>query len=479
MLGPVSEILLRSRGQKFKQAQRDPMEAQERAFQRLRRKSASITANCYQDFIKDSKPQSYQNIEPEFKNQLESPQKSKLVFAAITSGTTGPRKKIPINTEVAHIFKKSQLTLASILLEKTGQNPIVSPSVTWTGPANLGHLDSGLPYGLISGFLSGNAPKFLRKQRFPSELCNELCNLEEKADALAIECRDQDIRFIAAMPNYMQQLSRTLNRKLSLNNLSELWPNLEALIFSGSPIGPYRDELKKSLGKDLPFYGIYFSSEAPIGFEADPVITGRHAYQLNLEDVVFSFKKEDGSIHGVGDLNLGDEVDLLLSMANGLEHYQNGDRLRVVQTTPKLLFEVLGRSGEAMSIFGEKITERDLEVILQNSQDDLLGEIQVEHFFIYPDEDETGKPFYHWVLVTDDQFSHEKLAHSVDKTTQTASFPYQLMRHKLETIGPAQVTTMGREAFNQYFERVGFSKQLKVKRIFNTAAMFHDFRQNL
>lgn len=315
----------------------------------------------------------------------------------------------------------------------------------------------------------------MRKYRYPSYQTNQLSDLNEKADALIKECQSKDIQFIAAMPNYLQHLSRTLIHKLDIPELSHLWPNLKTIVFSGNPIGPYKEDLEKLIGREVPYFGIYFSSEAPIGFEEPSLSPGRHFYRLNLEDIVFSFLGDDGKIRGIHDIIEGEDYDLLLSMPNGMCHYQNGDRIKLIQKAPYPLVEILGRSGEAMNLFGEKIDERGLETIWHKTQESIAEDISTEHFFVYPDHDDQGMPHYKWVLVTDNSLEDPAIAHTLDHMTRNSSYIYQEMRDKLHGIGPAQIDRIPVRYYNEYFENVGFSKQLKVKRIFSQAKQYQEF----
>ena len=78
---------------------------------------------------------------------------------------------------------------------------------------------------------------------------------------------------------------------------------------------------------------------------------------------------------------------------------QNGDKIRVIQIKPYILIEILGRSGQAMNLFGEKIPERDLEFQWVEAVGTLGDKSDVEHFFVYPSYGCDGRAFYQWVAV--------------------------------------------------------------------------------
>jgi len=134
-----------------------------------------------------------------------------------------------------------------------------------------------------------------------------------------------------------------------------LWPRL-ALIscWDQAQARPYAQQLKQLFpGVILQGKGLLATEglvSIPLDATADPVMA--------LESGYFEFVDRAGRAHGVEEVAVGDEYDLLLTTSSGLYRYAIGDRVCVtgfVERTPTLRF--LGRSGVTCDLCGEKLDE--------------------------------------------------------------------------------------------------------------------------
>ena len=321
MLSFISRQIMKKRFNTFSYAQKNLNKSQERAFKFLKANNVTpIKAKSYKEFVKESPEQKYDDVAI-FNEMKERPLDFGVHYFALTSGSTGPSKKIPFNQGVGKVFKRSQFTSCALLNKKTGLNPIFTDSVVWGCPQDLEPKIHGIDCGSGSGYLGRSPSKLLQQNRFPSVETQNIINFETKVEALLRECGDRDVKAIGAIPTYFEFLMQTIFRLKNINSLVEIWPNMEVFLFSGTSITQHKDRIFEMVGKELATMGVYFCSECPIGFEAHTLDSQLPGYLLNVEDVVFGFAFDNGTIATFDELKEGDDVRILVSMPNGFQNY--------------------------------------------------------------------------------------------------------------------------------------------------------------
>jgi hypothetical protein len=337
------------------------------------------------------------------------------VFFAVTSGSTGPRKYIPINRDLEKDLAEAQLYWLTRLLRDDGRY------ANWkylylASPPFDGMTEAGIPYGSISGrifgrqerHISGLFSRYLSWGRAipesisaikdsdlkrgltarlalkrnlgsidtanPSTIVFFFRFIQDHGEELVRDIRDgglpEDIKFVLAQEDLLYLKARSkpdasaagrLEKALKENPLDPkgLWPGLRIInCWLGGTLSFYVSELRRYT-RDIPLRDVGF--RASEGFFAIPLSNETPAGVLNVFGHFMEFL-EDGSASREtilsDELEIGKKYRLIVTQAGGLYRYDMEDIIEVesfYKRTPVVHF--LYRSGDALSVTGEKVTE--------------------------------------------------------------------------------------------------------------------------
>ena len=327
---------------------------------------------------------------------------------ALTSGTAGQPKFIPVNRSVGHTAKSlSRLWLYRCLVDhpKTLDHKalvIVSPAVERC-------TDSGIPFGSASGYIYKNASWALRRRyavpypvfaikdfeakyyaimRFaieqrlsliatpnPSTILRLAMTADNHRDRLykdihdgavskdfdmSSEVRRQISPFLKPNPKRARELESIVAGTGSLRP-KEYWPDL-ALVgcWKGGSVGSTVDRLRPWFRTEPPFRDIgYLSSEAYVTLPTeDEGCRGILAVAANFYEFISEGDMESARPHvlTVSQLENGESYYIVLTSPNGLYRYDINDIVRVAGfhgRTPLLEFMRKGR--DMVNLEGKKL----------------------------------------------------------------------------------------------------------------------------
>ncbi len=476
---------------RFLAAQANPRASQETVFLRRKRELAGTEvskllgmekANSYSDYLHNIPTHDYSFFEPLVKRAVAGEKnilfRDTLDFLCITSGTSGFNSKvIPYNaTMIATCFAMQKKLHAASM----ARFPEVRPSSTklLLGARPVIDKVNGIPRGYISGALSKQAPEFIRRRYFPSEVALSIDDWSEKVAQIALEARDVDVQLAGGVPSHLLNLFKDLLEHTGASSISELWPSLQYVVFSGTPIENYESALDKLAGRKLNYIGAYISTEAPIGLELPEAGRTKHELVLNVDDLLLSFRDVDspqGRIYGIHELQAGGEYLINTGTPNGLLQYEMKDYIKVTEVSPYIRCQVQGRYGSALNIATEKVSHN--EVLQAVSLASKQAGIPIEHFFVYPKQDLGKKPRYEWVFAVNNPDIHmqTRIQASIDEMLMNVSLDYREARLEGLHIDAATVRLIPSEVTQQYFKRNSNRGQFKPKTSFGSDTDFHSF----
>lgn len=506
MLDPILRQVLKRKFNKLYQNQQDPFGSQKRAFEKLKKSGLALDHHgdrrsyskmTLHDFIRNGVAHSYEYFSKAIDEKVHSPKCKRMFngpieFVGLSSGTTGSNsKQIIFNKEMVQSYRDYQSAVASIVL-KEANLPITSANrLTWGSSPVVDHTATGVERGYISGWLSASSPKILQRHAFPSPDIARIKDLDQRTLAAAKELRGHQIRLLSGVPSYLINLLEKLKEEWQVQDLSEVWPNVQAMIYSGTPIHAYREELENLLGQSPQAIGIFCATEGPMGYEIPSInnqilsaseIDQKSLYSFHLGETVYSFKnandESDTRLRGLHELEPGDEVEILTTTPNGLTHYQVGDCLRIHSVQPFVLYEMIGRVGQGLNVATEKVAMSELIATIGRVQQE--SHLPIRHFFVYPGKGQTNKPCYEWVLVTDNNEAQPRefqqtLAEKLDRCLMEFNGDYKENRTDFDFLDLPKVHMMDSNIVKRYFERDGHRGQLKMKSTFESAGEFHEF----
>lgn len=385
----IFSLLLTPSVYRFNQSLRNPQAAQQsiqnNIFQRFNR-SAYGEALQVQKIENWSKIPivAYEDIEPWItkKNALTS---EPILFYEQTSGSSGPRKKIPYTQSLLRSFNHMFCVWAYDLIRhgpsfSTGKiYACISPKL---GSAVIQddavYLDPWIKI-LLKPFLVG--PERIQDIRdaevFKYQLALALLQ-EEELEIISIWSPS----FLQVLLQYSienrQLLQAALQPKISQARLqllatpeiewTRVWPHLK-LISCWDRVNA-SDQVT---GLRAQFPNAWIQGKGLLATEAPLTIPSIEAggYVPLLDEVFFEFEDSKGNIYLLHELNKDQEYSIILSQKGGLYRYRIGDRVSVSHwfyNTPCL--EFLGRGAIVSDLVGEKLNEVFIQKILQ----DLLPE---------------------------------------------------------------------------------------------------------
>lgn len=496
------KLTLNKTFENFINTQKDPAYHQEILFQNLLKKLKGTAIyqdlglkkfKNYREFIKGIIPRGYDFYHPYIKRIMNG--ESGVLFHGepevylSSSGTTGSIKYIPYNREMLKNIQSFQTKIYAIL---TYYYPHFN---LWDNKLFLGNLGSmedinSVPVRYISGFMRTRTPFVFRSSTFPSLEALETEDWDYKVYQIYSEVIANNITFLGGMPAALTNLLTDILKMSGKSNINEIWPNLSAIVYSGTPIDIYRPMIEKITANPLLYLGAYVATETPMGIESLPNYKKTESMFFTFDDILFSFVEKDstpdntnitnitnigGTVLSVNELQKGKEYYVNISSPNGLLQYTMKDVVQVTDVAPYLRFRVLGRSNTAIDVACEKVTDAQLNEAILNFEKN--SGMHVEHFFVYPHK-ENGRVGYHWILISDLEYPEnvniEKLAQEIDNSLRDSSYLYNLLRDA-GSLGRSSVEIKPCFIIQKYFKANSHRGNFKFKKAFHSVEEFKVF----
>jgi hypothetical protein len=294
---------------------------------------------------------------------------------ALTSGTTGPRKLVPVTEALMrhfhHAGREALLHYTSRVRHAgvfRGRHLLLGASSTLSSVERKAPGARPAYAGELSGIVGLNLPRWFERHCYePGTEVASLVDADTRLDATVRRLAGADLTLIAGLPSWTAVLVQRLLRHYSsptrqLHHLQERWPNLECLVHTGLPAGPYLAELHEGLGPKVNFHEIYAATECLVA--AQDGTAGRALRLMEDTGVYFEFVPVEAidapSPRALPLENVAVNVDyaLVVTTPGGLARYILGDVVRFTSVSPRRLV-LVGRTDQRMNALGENLSERD------------------------------------------------------------------------------------------------------------------------
>ena len=357
----------------------------------------------YAEFCKAVPVQSYEDLRPYIEKQEEEKQTHLNVeqpsIYAQTSGTLGKPKYIPIlKSSISQYHKSQQCFTYALYASIPG---IYSGKVlAIVSPAIEGYLDTGIPYGSMSGLIYKSVPRFILSKYAippevleiedyelkyylitvyalaesnitliatanPSTLLKITTIIESQIDMLISDIEIGNQNGLKANPSRAKGL-KLLKAKKGTLTFADIWPNLKAITtWTGGSCSILISSLKKQLTPSTHIVEMgYLSSEFRGSITVD--ILNSKAMPTLHENFFEFVKKEDWERENPTFLTLeqieeGNQYYVVATTQNGLYRYFINDIIKVTgvyNNTPTIQFVQKGKG--VTNITGEKLYESQL-----------------------------------------------------------------------------------------------------------------------
>jgi hypothetical protein len=292
----------------------------------------------------------------------------KVKYFALSSGTSeSASKHIPVTQDMIKSTKKVGFKQLYSMTEFDIPSVAFQKGVLMLGGTTSLFKRGEYYEGDMSGISAKNMPKWLSNFFYkPGQQISKRPKWEDRIRLIVRNAKKWDVGTVCGVPAWVQIVLEEVIKYHKVNNIHDIWPNLNIYIHGGVSFEPYKESFKKLLGKPIQFIETYMASEGSFGFKARP---GNHGIKLVLNaGIFFEFAPfnnenfdEDGNPKKGIKTYLINEVDeetdyaVVLSTCAGTWRYLIGDVIRFTDSKEHEI-AIVGRTKQFLSLCGEHMS---------------------------------------------------------------------------------------------------------------------------
>jgi len=403
---------------------------------------------------------------------------NKVIYFAITSGTTSKPKYIPITKIRIKLFIK-QIMLLARLGPVENFKGMKGKTLGLAGTDIVGYTKAKIPYGNISGYLINNIPQYLKKRlAIPMDIYR-IKDYEERTRLLALKALQKNIsQFVFAEPieailffDYLKNNKEKLIRELKIFGKKSLvkklekkefipakiWPNIKIIsCFKSSFNQLYLNTLKDKIGnKDIIIRdpGIY-SSEGGITLGICNKGSSAIPQYNNIFFEFIDIENKKSTPLTLNKLQEGKTYEIVITTQEGLYRYNIEDRVKVTGFKKKLpLLEFVGRN-KSLDVAGEKCPEEEIIKAIQKAFK--KNKFEPKAYTIFPKiKDQNKKPKYGIIIELkkeDSKFIEKakKIIKDFDKELQDKVLDYENMRNEYGRLEAPEIVLVKKGSYDKF-----------------------------
>ncbi|TCK67820.1 GH3 auxin-responsive promoter [Winogradskyella wandonensis] len=460
----------------------NPLETQEKVFQKLISEAAStvfgkdhdfVSINNHDDFVKRVPVRDYEALKHYVERIVDGEEnilwKGKPLYFAKTSGTTSGAKYIPITKESMPSHVEAARNAILMYINETGKSSFVDGKMIFLQGSPILKEQNGIQLGRLSGIVAHYVPKYLQKNRLPSWETNCIEDWETKVDAIVEETLPENMTIISGIPSWVQMYFEKLIEKTD-KKVGDIFKNFNLFIFGGVNYEPYRAKFENLIGRKVDSIELYPASE---GFFAFQDKQDEKGMLLQLNSGIFyefieaeHFFDESPKRITLKDVKIGVNYVMIISTNAGLWAYNIGDTVQFKSTAPFRVI-VSGRIKHFISAFGEHVIGKEVEQAINDALKETNASIN--EFTVAPQiNPEQGLPYHEWFV----EFANapenlNTFAETIDQSLQEQNSYYKdLITGKV--LMPLKITLVKKEGFKDYMKSIGkLGGQNKIPRLAN------------
>ena len=395
-------------------------------------------------------------------------------YFALSSGTTGnTSKRIPVTDEMISSIRNAGIQQVYALSNFDLPSDFFEKGILMLGSST--HLDEvdGHEEGEISGISASNIPSWFRGYYKPGQDISEMDDWDEKVQKIAEQASEWDIGGLSGIPSWMELMLQKVIDYNKLDNIHEIWPNLQVYTSGGVAFGPYEKSFNALLGKPITVIDTYLASEGFIAFQKRPetdsmaLVTDGGIY---FEFVPFEpeYIQQDGSLSDnapsltLSEVELDKDYVLIISTVSGAWRYLIGDTIAFTDIE-RAEIKITGRTKFFLNTVGSQLSVNKLDDALQHLQEKFSMKIPEYTLCAKRIDGE----FYHcWYLGSEAKKDDETLAAALDEYLKGANKNYKVARSK--ALEGVKVTTIDPSLFGDWNARnKKKGGQVKMERVMN------------
>jgi hypothetical protein len=364
-------------------------------------------------------------------------------YFALSSGTSGATSKyIPITNEMVKAIRKTGVRQILSLSKYDLPASLLTKGILMLGGSTDLEFNGTYFSGDLSGITTGRLPIWFQRFYKPGKKISRSKNWGDKLDKIVEKAESWDIGIIVGVPAWLQILLEKIIAHYKLNNIHEIWPNLQIFVHGGVSFEPYKKGFEKLLGKPLLYLETYLASEGFIAFQALP---GRKSMRLVLNNGIFhefvpfnpsNFDQEgnirlDATTLKIDEIEEGKDYALLISTCSGAWRYLIGDVVRFVSKEESEII-ITGRTKHFLSLCGEHLSVDNMNKAIELTAE--AQDVNIREFTVL------GVPHgslfaHHWFIGSNDIVQTSLLKEEIDQQLKILNDDYAVERnHALKEV---------------------------------------------
>ncbi|EWH14392.1 GH3 auxin-responsive promoter [Cellulophaga geojensis KL-A] len=377
-------------------------------------------------------------------------------YFALSSGTTGKTsKRIPVTDDMVKAIRNAGIQQVLALKNFDLPADFFEKEIMMLGSSTDLEEHNNALEGEISGISASNIPFWFQNYYKPGKEIAQIADWDKRVQRIAEKASEWDIGALSGIPSWMELMLQKVIEYNNLNNIHEIWPNLQVYTSGGVAFGPYKKSFNALLGKPITVIDTYLASEGFIAFQQRPetdamkLVTDNGIY---FEFVPFSpdYIKPDGSLVQnapaltISEVELNQDYVLILSSVAGAWRYIIGDTIEFTDIE-RAEIKITGRTKFFLNTVGSQLSVNKLNDAVQHLEKHF--DIEIQEYTLCANR--INDDFYHcWYLGTNAKLSTTKLANELDDFLMNANKNYKVARSKaLEGI---KVSTVLPSVFHEW-----------------------------
>ncbi|MCM5664427.1 GH3 family domain-containing protein [Galbibacter mesophilus] len=373
-------------------------------------------------------------------------------YYALSSGTTGKTsKRIPVTEDMLEAIRNTGIKQVSALANFDLPADFFEKTIMMLGSSTDLKEKDGHLEGEISGISASNIPFWFRGYYKPGEEISQIDDWDERVQRIAENAKEWDIGALSGIPSWMELMLKKVIDYHGVQNIHEVWPNLQVYTSGGVAFGPYKKSFNALLAHPITVIDTYLASEGFLAYQARPET---EAMKLVLDNGIYfefvPFKPEyinqDGSITDdaptipIAEVEEDVEYVLLISTVSGAWRYLIGDTIKFTDVERHEII-ITGRTKFFLNVVGSQLSVNKMNDAIQAMEEKY--DMEIPEFTIAATKID-GDYYHKWYIGSPQQdIDKEDLANSLDEALKDANKNYKVARSKalkgvkVEIIAPA------------------------------------------
>lgn len=320
---------------------------------------------------------SYEDLFPYIKRLMRGEQNilwpSEIKWFAKSSGTTNAQSKfIPVSKEALEdCHYKGGKDLLSIYFHNCPDAKLFSGKGLVIGGShqiNKFSETSKSYYGDVSAVLLKNLPWWAQMVRTPGLNIALMEEWEKKIDKMIDVTSEENVTNISGVPTWMIVLLEKVVDRKKVNNILEIWPNLEVFFHGAVSFTPYRELFKNLIpSSKMKYMETYNASEGFFGIQDK---MDSHEMLLMLDYGIFyeflpigTTENNQSKTLPLDKVEIGKNYAVIITTNAGLWRYKIGDTITFTNKNP-FRIKISGRTKHFINAFGEELIIENAEIAI-------------------------------------------------------------------------------------------------------------------